>query len=154
MTWLSLARSSWALVEPANRTIANPSRYLPRSESCSTKPRDSSTAINRETVDLCTPSSAAISVTPAAPNLPRISITIRARSTDCTAATDFSRGGTTSVGSVMARPVYAGAVVIGGRPFASGRVRVRRAQHGLDPVVKLADVVLGRDQYAAAPIGP
>ena len=57
------------LLERASRAIAKPSRYLPRSETCSTKPRDSSTAISRDTVDLCTPSSSAISVTPAWPSI-------------------------------------------------------------------------------------
>ena len=103
--WLSFARSICALVDPASRTIAKPSRYLPRSDSCSTKPRDSSTAISRDTVDLCTPNSVAISVTPAVPSLPRISSTSSARSTDCTGATDFSLGGVSSLGRSVMAPI-------------------------------------------------
>ena len=46
----------------------------------------SSTEMIRDTVDLCTPSLAAISVTPACPRVARISMTSSARSTDCTDA--------------------------------------------------------------------
>src|SRR5205814_4501038 len=47
-------------------------------------PRFSSAATSRNAVDLCTPSSLAISVTPASPSRARISSTVTARSTDCT----------------------------------------------------------------------
>jgi len=43
--------SSWALLARASRDTAKPSRYLPRSETCSTNPRASSTAVSRDTVD-------------------------------------------------------------------------------------------------------
>src|SRR5690348_7135596 len=64
--------------------MPKPSRYLPRSWVCSTSSRSSSAASNRNAVDLCTPMSAATSLTPASPRWARISNTLMARSTDCT----------------------------------------------------------------------
>src|ERR1700752_4737473 len=64
--------------------MPKPSRYFPRSWVCSTSSRSSSAASNRNAVDLCTPMSAATSLTPASPRWARISSTLMARSTDCT----------------------------------------------------------------------
>ena len=59
--------SSRPATAPASRTMPKPSRYCPRSRSCSTRPRSSSALSSRNAVDLCTPSSAATSVTRASP---------------------------------------------------------------------------------------
>ena len=63
-----------------------PSRYLPVSSSCSTRPRFWSVASSRDAVDLCRPSRRASSVTPASPWLsPRARSRAAARSTERTA---------------------------------------------------------------------
>src|ERR1700728_1522781 len=79
---LSRTTSSPRPTAPASRTMPIPSRNLPRAESWATSSRRPSAASSREAVDLCTPSSAAISVTPASPSLARISRMAAARSTD------------------------------------------------------------------------
>src|SRR6478736_5210763 len=79
--WVTSSRPDTAL---AKRKSPNPSRYLPRSWACSTNSRSSSAPSNRNAVDLCTPMSAASSVTPVSPRRARISNAYSARSTDCT----------------------------------------------------------------------
>ena len=59
--WVTSRRPGTPL---ASRTTPKPSRYLPRSWVCSTSSRSSSAASNRNAVDLCTPISAATSLTP------------------------------------------------------------------------------------------
>ena len=59
---------------------------MPRSSFCSTMPWDSSVATSRNAVLLCTPSSTAISVTPASPSRARMPRMVSARSTDWTDA--------------------------------------------------------------------
>jgi hypothetical protein len=81
----SCTRSSREVVAPARRSNPTPSRYLPRSSVCSTRPCCSMVATSRKAVDLCTPSSAAISVTPSSPRRARVSRIVNARSTDWTA---------------------------------------------------------------------
>ena len=79
--WVTSSRPATAL---AIRRMPKPRRYLPRSWVCSTSSRSSSAPSNRKAVDLCTPMSAATSLTPASPRWARISSTLTARSTDCT----------------------------------------------------------------------
>jgi hypothetical protein len=86
---LSTDRSFTLVAPAASATTVWPMWYRPRSASCSTRPRDSSVASSRNTVDLCTPSSLAISVTPAEPWFAKVCKIDTARSTDCTAV---SRG--------------------------------------------------------------
>ncbi|SKZ96461.1 Uncharacterised protein [Mycobacteroides abscessus subsp. abscessus] len=84
-SWPSLARSIVAVVDPASLTTVKPMRYLRPPGACSTKPRDSSEATIRETVDLWTPRATDSSVIPAAPASAINSMICSARSTDCTA---------------------------------------------------------------------
>lgn len=78
----SFAMSIRPVAAPASRTMPKPIAYLPRSPSCSTRPCDSRTLSSRDAVDLCTPSSPAISVIPDSPLRASSSSTLIARSTD------------------------------------------------------------------------
>ena len=83
---LAGATTSRLDVAPASRSTPTPRRYLPRSSFCSTMPWDSSVATSRNAVLLWTPSSPAISVTPASPSRARMPKMVSARSTDRTDA--------------------------------------------------------------------
>ena len=88
----SWTTSSRAAVAPASLSTPAPRRYLPRSPVCSTRRCPSSVATSRNAVLLCTPSSPAISVTPASPIRASTSRIVSARSTDCTPGATPSLG--------------------------------------------------------------
>src|ERR1700682_1616086 len=78
------ARSTSATTEPASRTSPYPSRYFSVLGFCSTRPCSSRVDNSRKTVDLCTSSRRARSVTRISGSVPRSLRISRARSSDCT----------------------------------------------------------------------
>src|SRR5207245_10111477 len=78
------ARSSAETTEPARRTRPYPRRYFSVLGFCSTRPCSWSVDNSRKTVDLCTSSRRARSVTRISGSLPRSLRISSARSSDCT----------------------------------------------------------------------
>ena len=132
-------RSSVRSARSASRMTTSPSRYLPVSSSCSTRPRFWSVARSREAVDLCRPRRRASSVTPASPcDSPRASRSAAARSTERTALPSRTIA---APRSLISRPRRAPSHP-SGRPVAVCALLERRIERvgegGQDPVDDVA----------------